>query len=317
MKGCFKYLGLIVTIGIFVALAVAGYVRFSDIPSYENKALDLSIDGDSALIAEGARMASMMCANCHRSKDGKLGGNYMADAQSFGEIYASNITQHPDYGIADYTDGELVYLLRTGIKKNGQYSPPYMPKYPNLSDQDINALIAFLRSDHPLVQPSDNQPPECKPSYIAKILSRIAWKPLPYPEKEIFAPPASDEVAFGKYISTAKFDCYACHSGSFETMDVMVPENSAGYFGGGNEMFDLDGNTILSPNLTMDELSGIGNWTKDQFIRMVKTGVKPDGSSVSYPMTPYPAMTDEEISAIWEYLLQVPVISNPKLMSSK
>jgi hypothetical protein len=34
-----------------------------------------------------------------------------------------------------------------------------MIKLPHLSDEDMNNLIAFLRSDHPMVQPSDNQTP--------------------------------------------------------------------------------------------------------------------------------------------------------------
>ena len=32
-----------------------------------------------------------------------------------------------------------------------KYAPPYMAKLPNLADKDMNAIISFLRSDHPLV----------------------------------------------------------------------------------------------------------------------------------------------------------------------
>lgn len=66
-----------------------------------------------------------------------------------GKIYSQNITQDSTYGIGNWTDAELLYLLRTGIKKDGQYIPPYMAKLTVTSDQDINAIISFLRSDDP------------------------------------------------------------------------------------------------------------------------------------------------------------------------
>jgi hypothetical protein len=117
MQKAFKIIGILV--GSIVPLAVPGaaFTHIRGIPSYENKTPELTVRADSVGLAEGARLASMMCANCHRSEDGKLGGSYQKDGADFGEIYASNITQHPVYGITHYSDGELAYLLRTRIKK--------------------------------------------------------------------------------------------------------------------------------------------------------------------------------------------------------
>lgn len=304
---------ILIALAILIGLIVIGisYIHFSGIPSFENKARDIKIEVDSARIAEGARIASMACNQCHRSKDNKLGGAYLADVKVFGKIYAPNITQHKDYGIVDYTDGELVYLLRTGIKRDGQYIPPYMPKFPHLSDEDIENIVAFLRSDDPIVQPSDENPPKSKPSLLTKFLCKVAFSPLPYPEESIPPPDTNDIVAFGKYISTAKFDCYSCHSNDFKTVDIMVPEKSEGYFGGGNKLLDLDGNLVLSSNLTMDKETGIGAWTEEEFITAVKTGKRPNRTPMSYPMTPFSALTDKEASAIWAYLNTLPMINNP------
>ncbi|HKK89408.1 MAG TPA: cytochrome c, partial [Saprospiraceae bacterium] len=169
MKKIWVFLALA---ALLLFLVIAGgyiWVANSDIPYYENEAPDnFTVTMDSSLIAEGARMARLMCSQCHGSEDGKLGGGFMPDTKEFGKIYAPNITQHPKYGITDYSNGELAFLFRTGIKKNGQFAPPWMPKYPHLSDKDLNSLIAFLRSDHPLVQPSDNNPPYRQPSFLAK-----------------------------------------------------------------------------------------------------------------------------------------------------
>ncbi|MGW8314587.1 MAG: c-type cytochrome [Bacteroidales bacterium] len=302
----FSLLGVILVLFILVMV-----VNFSGIPYYENQAEDIYVEVTPERVEEGARMAVLLCSQCHGSTDGKMGGAYMQDAAGFGDIYAPNITQDPEHGaLSEYTDGELVYLLRTGIKKDGQYAPVWMPKFPNLSDEDINSIVAFLRSDDPLVQPSDNVTPPLKPNLLAKMLSRTVFKPLPYPEEPIKAPPPSDRVAYGKYLATAKFDCYSCHSADFKTIDIMDPERSKGYFGGGNVLYDKEMHKVLSANLTMDKATGIGDWTEAEFIRTLRFGMKPDNTPLRYPMLPAPMITDEEASAIWAYLQTIPTIEN-------
>lgn len=313
MKNLLKTLGIV--LGFVVMAAVAGgmYISFSDLPSYENKAPQITVIADSASLAEGQRIVTTLCASCHTSSDGRLGGGYMPDAEMFGRIYAPNITQHPKYGIAGYTDGELAYLLRTGIRKDGRYAPPWMPKFPHMSDKDLNSIIAFLRSDHEIVQPSNNVAPPSKASFFGKFLCKVAFEPLPYPENPIVAPSSDDKVAFGKYISTGKFECFGCHSSDFATVDMMHPELSEGYFGGGNVLKDMEGNEIITPNLTMDDETGIGKWTEEEFINAVKFGKRPHGQPMlRYPMMPFVQMTDGEASAVWAYLKTIPVIENPE-----
>lgn len=315
MKRFLKWAGIAVAAVVIIIAAFLTYINFAGIPSYENNAPNLKIEVTDARVEEGARIASMMCANCHRSEDRRLGGNYMADAASFGEIHAPNITQHAKLGIADYTDGELVYLLRTGIKNDGTFAPPYMPKWPNMSDEDIASIVAFLRSDHPMVQPSNKPTEECRPNLLAKLLCNVVIKPLPYPEEPIVEPSPNDLVKYGEYVATAKFDCYPCHSADFKTLDPLTPSNTPGFFGGGNPIPDLDGQIVLSSNLTMCKETGLGEWTEAQFVKAVKHGIKNDGTPTSYPMLPFSQMTDQEAEAIWAYLQTIPVITTDKLKS--
>ena len=310
MKKILKVTAILLAVILVLVLIGALYIHLSGIPKHENKAPNLKIEADSAMVAEGARLAMMLCVQCHRSEDGKLGGAFMEDSE-FGEIYGPNITQHPKYGITHYTDGELAYLMRTGIRKDGQYTPPWMPKFPHLSDYDLHSIIAFLRSDHPLVQPSNEVQPMSRPSFLAKLLCRVAFGPLPYPDHKITAPDLSDKVAYGKYIATAKIECYTCHSADFKTANLLEPEKSGGFMGGGNKIKDREGNIIVSSNLTMDKETGLGNWTEEQFIKAVKFGIRPNGQAIRQPMFPMPQMTDEEASAIWAYLQTVPMIHNP------
>ncbi len=40
-------------------------------------------------------------------------------------------------------------------------------------------------------------------------------------------------------------------------------------------MFNREGNEILTSNITMDENSGIGKWSEDEFVNAVKSGILP------------------------------------------
>ncbi len=271
MKTALKWIGIVLGIIVLVIVAGAVYINASGIPSYPVEAPELTVQVDSAGIAEGRRLARMVCQHCHMGQDGKLSGNYMADVpKDFGKAWAPNITQSPNSRLAGYTDGELAYLLRTGIKRDGKYAPPWMPKFPLLSDEEVHNIIGYLRSDAPELQASDAVQPAPVASFLVKVLSRVAFKPLPYPEAPIVAPDPSDKIAFGRYLAVGKVDCYGCHSADFKTVDPMTPENSVGFFGGGNPMIGLDGETVVySANITTHE-TGIGNWTAEQFIQAVK-----------------------------------------------
>ncbi len=70
---------------------------------------------------------------------------------------------------------------------------------------------------------------------------------------------------------------------------------------------------LIPPNITPDRASGIGNWSEQDFHRMMKTGIGHDGKRL-YPAMPYPAytrMTDSDISDLWAYLRTVEPVFNP------
>ena len=69
--------------------------------------------------------------------------------------------------------------------------------------------------------------------------------------------------------------------------------------------------TFYSPNITPDRETGIGNWSKSDFIRAVKHGRAPDGSAY-FPVFPYPSyrrMTDEDAGRIYDYLMTTKPVS--------
>lgn len=310
MKRILRFLGWAALALALVLVAGALFVQLSGIPHYPTRKIELKVEVTPERVERGRRTVSMLCAGCHQDPTTRLlSGKRMLDAPAeFGVVYSKNITQHPTKGIGAWTDGEIAFLLRTGIGRDGRYNPPYMPKLGQMADDDLLDLIAFLRSDDPMVRAADVDDRECEPSFLTKLLCRVAFKPFPYPERAISLPDQSDEVALGRYLVTGKLDCYTCHSADFKTVDYFQPEKSEGYMGGGIAMPDLDGRIVYTANLTTDAETGIGRWTKDQFRRTLKVGLRPDNTPIRYPMLPFPELEDREADAIFAYLHTVPAL---------
>ena len=311
MKKVFKILGIILGILLLIVLCGFLFINFKGIPSYETANIDYHVVSTPESIARGEKLASMLCAGCHMDPEtGKLTGTQMLDAPpEFGTVYTPNITQDKDYGIGNWTDAELLYLLRTGIKKDGKYAPPYMAKLPNMADEDINAIISFLRSDHRLVNADPKPDQDSKPSFLTKLLCNLAWKPLPMPSETIEMPDTNDRVALGRYLAY-NLECFSCHSADFKTNNFLDPPMSAGYFGGGNKPLNREGKVMYTQNLTPDEETGIGSWTEEKFVKVVKHGIKDGEPAMRYPMPPYTQLTDDEAGAIFQYLRTIPPIKN-------
>ncbi len=316
MKKMLKWLGYILLGIVGLLLCAAAYIQLAPMPTYEVKAPNLNIPADSTRLAEGRRIVLTECIHCHRSTDGKLGGDLWANTPEIGKLWSANITQHPTAGIKDYTDGELAYLMRTGIKRDGHFAGPWMT-FPLMSDEDVASVITFLRSDAPEVQPSENRQPPHDLAFFGKMVLKIFLKPtLQYPQQPIMAPPPTDKIAYGRYLATGRWECYRCHSASFETNNDLNPEQSVGFFGGGNHIADKENKPVNSANITLDRETGIGAWTEAQFADAVRFGKRPDGKSLSHLMPPMTMLRDDEVSAIWAYLQTVPPLKNAVQRSS-
>lgn len=311
MKKVFKIVGIALGALIILIIATGLFINFRGIPSYEPPDIAYQHTSSPQVVARGKKLASMLCAGCHLNNEtGKLTGKHMTDAPpDFGMIYSANITQDSTYGIGEWTDAEIVYLLRTGIKRDGKYAPPYMAKLPKMSDEDINAIVAFLRSDERMVAADPTPDKPCEPSFLTKFLCLVAFKPFEYPSQEIKMPDTANTVELGQYLAH-NLDCFSCHSADFKTNNFIEPEKSKGYFGGGNKTLDMNGNLVLTANLTPDQETGIGLWSKQKFIKALKSGIIDGEHALQYPMMPYTPLSDYEAGAIYEYLKTIPPIKN-------
>jgi mono/diheme cytochrome c family protein len=306
-----KVIGIILGVVLLFVIISALTINIKGIPSYEVEKISYTPSMDPEQIAHGRKMAMMLCANCHMNTEtGKLTGKLMSDAPpEFGTVYAPNITQDKEVGIGTYSPGELVYLLRTGIKRTGEYAPPYMAKLPNMADSDMDAIISFLMSDDPMVAADATPDQPCEPSFLTKVLCNTAFKPYAMPDRSIPRPDPADPVELGRYL-VHNLDCYTCHSADFKSINFEEPTQTPGYLGGGNVPLNMEGEVMLTSNITPHKETGIGNWSEEKFVKALKTGQLDGEPALRYPMMPYTLLSDQEARAIYKYLMTVPPIKN-------
>lgn len=310
MKRILKISALVLGVLVLAVVGFAAYINFKAAPVYEVPVKDLTVELTPERIANGQRMASMLCIQCHANEQNQLTGKHMKDVPAeFGTVYSKNITQHPESGIGKWTDGQLYVMLRTGIKPNGQ-TGLFMPKFPLMADEDIKDIIAWLRSETYCVKPVADEAPSTVPSLLSKVLMNYVFKPTPMPEGLVARPDTNNLVALGEYVVNRQIACYACHSKDFKTINELEPTQSEGYCGGGNPMLNLSGETVVSSNITFHE-SGIGSYSEEEFIQVVKHGRKKNGEQVRYPMVPHSQLTDNEVRAVYAYLKTIPQLPTP------
>lgn len=313
MKKFFKAVGIVVALVVAAVVGFVVWVQMRGIPKYDIPQPAVAVTSVSAtpeVLAQGEKLVLTDCYGCHVNKQTQaLSGHLLTDTpKEFGALYSANITQDKEHGIGAWTDAEIVTLLRTGIGRDGRYRI-VMPQFAHMSDADVSSILTFLRSNHQWVRPDPTPTPAQEPTLLAKVLVNTVMKPLPQPTAAAIVPPASDAVAYGRYLVVGRYVCYDCHSKDFKTNNPLAPEKSEGYMGGGNRLVNEQGQVVLSRNLTGDPATGIGDWTAAQFTQAVKYGLSPKGP-LHEPMPKYSVMTDEEAAAIFAYLQTVPKIKN-------
>ena len=241
----------------------------------------------------------MGCGNCHtpQGPDGpdmakELAGGQLVIDDEMMKAYTANIT--PGGAIAGWSDAELARAIREGIRPDGSLIGPPMPfpLYRKLSDTDVTAIVAFLRT----LPPVENQPP--KSQY--NIPLPPAYGP---PVGHVADTPRGPTVEYGAYIAGPVAHCLECHT-------PMGPDGRFLYdtaLGQGGFEFPGPWGLSVSANITSSE-DGLAGYTDAQLATMITEGVRPDGRHMLPPM-PYPylaKMTPDDLAALILYLRTIP-----------
>lgn len=275
---------------------------------------EIRASADPETIARGRYLAygPAHCAACHtpnhqlaRVGAGEelplVGGHVFA--LPFGTVRSPNLTPDPETGIGRVSDAQLARMLRHGIRRDGRAAIPFMETR-DLSDEDVTALISFLRAQEPV----RNAVPDHEYNAVGRTL--LAF--LIEPRRHETAPPArspaeAPTVERGAYLANSAASCVACH-----TQRSPVDGSESGpRFAGGIE-WEVEGDpehVFVPPNLTPDPRTGrITGWTEDQFVARFRAGRVYEKSHM--PWGAFGRMSDDDLRAIYRYLRSLAPVEN-------
>ena len=299
MKKVLKWIGIVLG-SLVVLLVVAGAVLYILGSARLNKTYDIqpetiAIPTDEAAIARGRHLdeALTFCGGCHGED---LGGDVFEDEPMIATFYAPNLTSgHGGVGVT-YSDADYLRAIRHGVDPQGRgLLIMHSNVYQNLSEQDLGAMIAYLKS----VPAVDNETPGPKIEPLGKIMVALGAfdsEALPLIPAELIdhsapymeMPAQGTTTEYGRYLVSITL-CHMCHG----------PDLTGGP--------PLDPGMPAGPNLTSSgELVG---WSEADFIQAMRTGVNPNGHKLNpefMPWDKYANMTDEELKSLWAYLQSLP-----------
>lgn len=297
-----------VLLALVVVLVVTVSVRWNR--TFEYPLQDITVSTDPANVARGEYLyrTVSVCGACHsvggeENPDLLPAGGRKFDISELGVVYTPNITPAMETGIGGWTDGEVIRAIREGIGKDNHFLV-IMPSdiFHSMSDDDVQAIVAYLRS----LEPLENDVPAFRPSLLGRVLLSFAISPPDPITGPVVAPPRGATAEYGEYLANAVSPCAACH-----TPRVRGEIDWDRVWSGG-EPFEVGESTIYSSNLTGDVETGIGTWTAEDFFRATTTGVNPQGEVLQLPMpwSQFRNMTEDDLRAIWLHVRSVPPIKN-------
>lgn len=274
---------------IFILLGLAGValVLLNVIPgsplavplAVTPAAVAIPTEADS--VAHGRHLAEsvLVCVVCHGEN---LAGKEMIN-DPFRYVHTPNLTPGKGGIGQTYSDADWVRAVRHGVDRDG-YGLIFMPTdhYYHLSDEDLGAVIAYLKS----LPPVDNDAPGLRlhPLVIALLNSGQSGEVVRARVIDHAAERPSPPADYGAYLVKIG-GCDFCHGP------------------------DLRGGQGPEPGAPpAPDITAGGPWGErafDQFAHTLRTGIMPDGGVIEpafMPWAGYGRMTDEELTAIWLYL---------------
>jgi cytochrome c553 len=298
-----KWIGIVLgsLIGLlvlaFVVLYTIGSVKWNRFHGkYEVPVETIRIPTDPASIARGEHIATIrMCKDCHTD-------NWSGQSDSAPGLITltiPNLTPGTGGVGATNTDEDWVRAIRHGVgyDRRGLVLMPSGTWY-YLSDEDLGALIAYLKS----LPPIDHEMPKTELEPLGRVMLALGQLPpeivpnvlsIDHNGPRPVAPQPGITVEYGKYLART---CMLCHGS--ELNGRLISE-------GGPQKY-------LALNLTPGgEMKG---WSEEDFMTALRTGLTPSGHHIIdiMPWKYFGQMTDDELKAVWMYLQSLPPLPQGK-----
>ena len=301
---------LIVAIGGMAIYVWRTWDRVYDVPLP-----DLHSSSDPGVIQRGEYLVlgPAHCVQCHSASFAEYqtvaGGNKPAltggikfAARGLGALYGKNLTPDPETGIGRYSDEQIARMMRWSVRPDGRASVRLLMPFHNMSNDDMIAIISFLRQQPPV----RHEVPANEFTLLGKVVKSVAptFKPRDEINPPAVAPPADPTRERGEYLARYVSDCVGCHTKRNPvTFAAVSPEFAGGEVQEPIELPGADKSTwFVTPNLTPADNSALMKFPdRATFIARFKNGGR------FYPGSPMPweaftRMTESDIAALYEFL---------------
>ncbi len=261
------------------------------------------------------------CDGCHSQRDfTKVGGPVVPSGRGRGNVLSSlmtglpgtvvapNLTPDPETGLGNWTDGEKIRAIREGVDRDGRALFPMMPypHYRNMSDEDVESLVAYI----------DSLPPVRNPLPKTKLMFPVFLfiKSVPQPVGHVAPPDTGDRIKRGEYLVSLG-GCNDCHT----PLERGQPIDGMSLAGG--QTFATTLGTVVSANITPDIDTGIGKWSQEFFVKKfydykgyAAGDAPPLPGPEAFTLMPWLSfshLTEDQLTAIYSYLKTVKPVRHP------
>jgi mono/diheme cytochrome c family protein len=292
--------------------------------TYDLPLVDLRATTDPEMIRRGEYLVygTGHCSACHvssyeayerlvRGEPVPLAGGLEFKLGPLGVMYSKNLTPDPETGIGRYSDGQLARMMRNAVRPDGRASIWPMMPFGNMSDEDVVAILSFLRAQAPV----RHEVPAEQWTLMGKVLKSFISTALPHtdinPPK--VSPPQAPTRERGEYLARNAANCVGCHTPRDPMTFVPIgPEFAGGFEVEPSPLPGVDTSIwFLSPNLTPAPGSALLKFPdRDTWVARFRKGGRVHAGS-PMPWEQYARMDDADIGAMYEYFRSLPAAAGP------
>ena len=294
MRKVLKWVGIV--LGSLIALLLVAVLAIYFIGSRrlmvrgELPGEAFTIPTSAEALARGEYLMSGVtgCTGCHGEN---LGGTEFINDPAIGLLWAPNLTAGQGGVAAAYTDADWERSVRHGVRPNGQ-ALLIMPahQFTHMSDEDLGAVLAFLKTFAPV----DQAVPARRVAFVGTLLigagmfGDLPAEVIDHAAGHPATVPVAASAEYGHYLVRLG-TCVDCHGANLDGQVSGGPSTGV-------------------PPANLTPAGDLANWTEADFIQTMRTGVRPDGRTLSdeMPWMFYGNMTDQDLAAIFSYLQSLP-----------
>jgi mono/diheme cytochrome c family protein len=307
-----KILLVLFALIVVVIAAAAVFVGARQNLKFDMPYPDVAASSDSAVIARGRYIVRNVanCSNCHgdtsqsaaeaSGAEVPLSGGFAWNIPP-GQFHALNITPDDETGLGRISDRAIARALRRGVGNDGRALLPFM-EMQGLSDDDLTAVVSYLRSQPPIHNPV----PAHSYTLLGKVVkATLLANPVGPKDTPPAVSPRGATLENGRYLAESVALCWACHTQRDEATGSLTGPR----YGGATGFLEPSdpGHSWSPPNITSDPETGrLGRLNEDEFVARFRAGRAVPNSPM--PWQGYARMNEDDVRAIYRFLKSIPAV---------